>query len=360
MQAIPSNRRGLRYLPQADTSTAPDRPRRTLCRGLGTALFAPWLAGCATPVRDVVDAPADASGYAFGEPDFVAPPPGTQRRVALVLSGGAARGFAHLGMLRVLEREGLRPDLVVGTSAGAIVGAMFASGMSVAQIETAAEQLDWTTLFDVDPLRIVLGSAGLIGSRLGLVPGMRLEQFLRAHLRTPIERFPTAFAAVAADMQNGDVVPLNHGDAARALRASSAVPGVFEPVRSRGRLLADGQIVSPLPVQTARRLGALRVLALDVVYPPEHAAMSNPVSMLFQSLVVSGWRHVLAERALADLVITPDIRTSSQLGLGSRDWLIEAGVRAASAQLVAIRKLFTEPPNPQAAVAPRQPIFGPV
>ncbi len=311
----------------------PGPRRRALLATLGVAAAAPWLAGCAAPRG----APAAQQPERLEEPGFVAPAEGTRRRTALVLSGGAARGFAHLGVLRVLAREGLRPDLVVGTSAGAIVGAMLASGMSVAEIERAAEDLDWSVLFDFDPVRAVLGGLGL-----GLVPGARLEQFLRRYLNTSIERFPLAFAAVAADMENGDVVPLNHGDAAMAVRASCAVPGVYAPVRARGRLLADGQVVSPLPVLTARRLGALRVLAVDVVYPPQDAQLSNPVSMLFQSLIVSGWRHVLAERALADLVIAPQMRTQSQLGLGSRGWVIEAGEAAAQQHVAEIRQLFAE------------------
>ena len=173
-----------------------------------------------------------------------------------------------------------------------------------------------------------------------MVPGERLEKFLRQQIPLLIERFPIPFAAVAADMEQGGVVVLNQGDAARAVLASCAVPGLYAPVRARGRLLADGQVVSPLPVLTARSLGAARVLAVDVVYPPQHSEMSNPISMLFQSMIVSGWRHALAARALADLVIIPKIRTTSQLGLASRAWVTEAGERAASAQLQEIRALF--------------------
>src|SRR5574343_1976251 len=311
------------------------RRRSLLLAGVRAATAAPLLGGCAAWQPGQSAEPVDATEA----PGFLPPPDGVRRPVALVLSGGAARGFAHLGALRVVEREGLRPDLVVGTSAGAMVGAMWASGMPVSEIERAAEQLDWTVFFDFDPVRTVLGGLGL-----GLGPGARLEQFLRPHLRGPIERFPLPFAAVAADMESGEVVPLNHGDAAKAVRASCAVPGVYAPVRARGRLLADGQIVSPLPVMTARRLGAMRVLALDVVYPPNHSEMSSPVSMLFQSLIVSGWRQVLAERALADLVITPEIRTSSQLGLGSRGWVTAAGETTALSRIGEIRRLFAPSP----------------
>lgn len=200
-------------------------------------------------------------------------------------------------------------------------------GFRLANIETAAATLDWSVLFDFDPVRSLPGGIGP-----GVVPGERLEDFLRQQIPMSIERFPVPFAAVAADMEQGEVVALNQGNAARAVLASCAVPGLYAPVRARGRLLADGQVVSPLPVLTARSLGAVRVLAVDVVYPPQHSEMSNPISMLFQSTIVSGWRHAHAERAIADLVITPEIRTPTQLGLASRAWVTEAGERSASAR----------------------------
>ena len=295
------------------------------------SLALPWLGGCATTYFDQVPPAANV----LEDPGFVPPPKGTQRACALVLSGGAARGFAHIGVLRVLEREGLRPDLVVGSSAGAIVGALWASGMTAAEIERASDQLDWSVLFDIDPVRAVLGGIGL-----GLVRGDRLEKFLRKYISRPIESFPLPFSAVATDMENAETVALNRGDAAKAVRASCAVPALYEPVRARGRLLADGQISSPLPVPSARLLGAVNVLAVDTIFPPQHAQMSNPISMLFQSLIVSGWRHLLTERAQASLVIAPEIRTSTQLGLSSRDWVIKAGETAAVARLPEIKRLF--------------------
>ncbi len=300
----------------------------------------PWIAGCATArVEGALPAVSPRE-----EPGFTAPPAGTQHACALVLSGGAARGFAHLGVLRVLEREGLRPDLVVGSSAGAIVGALWASGMTVAEIEGAADGLDWSVLFDFDPVRALLGGLGL-----GLMKGERVAQFFKRYLSKPIEAFPMPFAAVATDMENGDTVALNHGDAATAVRASCAVPALYPPVRTRGRLLADGQITSPLPVATARQLGAVKVLAVDVIYPPQHSEMNNPMSMLFQSLVVSGWRHLLRERAQADLLISPEIRTSAQLGLDSRNWLVKAGEHAAQARVDEILRFFAKPAQETAA-----------
>ena len=131
--------------------TMPVRGRRGLLVALGAATVTPLCAGCANRTRDASTSSEDA----IQDPGFVAPPEGTQRRIALVLSGGAARGFAHIGVSRVLEREGLRPDLVVGSSVGAIVGAMCASGMTADEIERAALKIDWTVLFDFNPVRAV-------------------------------------------------------------------------------------------------------------------------------------------------------------------------------------------------------------
>jgi NTE family protein len=237
-------------------------------------------------------------------------------------------------VLRVLEREGLRPDLVVGASAGAIVGALYASGLPVAEIEAVSARLGWGTLIDFDPIRSVLLGA----MPLGIARGERLEAFLREPLPAPMQSFPLRFAAVATDLANGEMVLLNYGDAARALRASSAVPGLYEPVDVNSRRLVDGQVVSPLPVAAARRLGAQVVIAVDVVYPPEQSSMSNPISVLFQTMLISTWQHLLRERAHADLIVSPAIApTSSQYGLGDREWLIKAGEAAAEKALPQLR-----------------------
>jgi NTE family protein len=295
------------------------------------------LAGCATTIFTSSGAPADTP--AIDPPRFEAPPASAPKpRVALVLSGGAARAFAHLGVLRVLEREGLRPDLVVGTSAGAIVGACYAAGLPVAEIEVLAARIDWPTLIDIDPVKTLLGGFGL-----GLAKGERLEAFLRRSVGLPLERMPIPFVAVATDLHNGEAVLLNHGDTPRALRASSAVPALYEPVRAAGSLLGDGQIVSPMPVAAARRLGAQVVIAVDVVYPPQHAPLTNPMSVLFQSVTISTYRHLLNERAQADLLIAPDIPPTGDLALGDREWLIKAGQRAAEAQLGPLRAAFRRP-----------------
>ena len=290
------------------------------------------LGGCAT-IFSASKAPGDVP--AVDPPRFEAPTQAEPPRVALVLSGGAVRAFAHLGVLRVLEREGLRPDLIVGSSAGAMVGAYYASGKSMAEIEAIAARLDLTTLIDIDPVRILLGGFGL-----GLAKGERLEAFLRESLDTPLQALPTRFVAVATDLNTGESVLLNHGDTPRALRASSAVSGLYEPVHAGNRMLGDGQIASPLPVAVARRLGARVVVAVDVVYPPHNASLTNPLSVLFQTVTISTWRHLLREREQADLLVTPVIAPTGDLALSDREWLIAAGEAAAEKMLPALRAAF--------------------
>jgi NTE family protein len=309
--------------------------RRVVGATVATALT--MLAGCASTIFSSSKAPGDIPP--IDSPRFEAQSRAAPSRVALVLSGGAARAFAHLGVLRVLEREGLRPDLVVGSSAGAMVGAYYALGMPVAEIEVRAARLNLPTLIDIDPVKTLLGGFGL-----GLARGERLEDFLRESLNVPLQTMRTPFVAVATDLNTGEPVLLNHGDTPRALRASSAVPGLYEPVRLGERVLGDGQISSPLPVAAARTLGARVVVAVDVVYPPQNASLNNPMSVLFQTVTISTYRHLLREREQAGLVVTPVIPPTSDLALSDREWLIAAGEVAAQHMLPALRAAFNPSP----------------
>lgn len=303
-------------------------------------LTAAWLtlSGCASTIFVSSQAPGDIAPV--DPPRYEAhsrgmPPPW----VALVLSGGAARAFAHLGVLRVLEREGLRPDLVVGSSAGAMVGAYYASGRPVVEIEALAARLNLPTLIDIDPVKTLLGGFG----GLGLAKGHRLEAFLRESIGVPLQSLSTRFVAVATDLNTGDLVLLNHGDTPRALRASSAMPGLYEPVHIGERVLGDGQIVSPMPIGVARSLGAQVVIGVDVVYPPQHASLSSAISVLFQTMTISTYRHLQREREQADLTIAPVIPATSDLALSDREWLIAAGEAAAEKVLPALRAAFRAP-----------------
>ena len=274
------------------------------------------------------------------EPASVAPLPvatsGTS--VALVLSGGAARGFAHVGVLQALEEAGIRPDLIVGSSAGSIVGALYASGLSAQEVDTALGEMSLAVFND-----IVLPSLGFWPGELGLVKGEKLRVFIRDRLRH-IEDFPIRFAAVATDLSSGRAEAFNSGDASLAVRASSAVPGVITPAEIRGRYFGDGQIASPLPVKVARDLGAKVVIAVDVLYPPRDALLSSAPGVVFQAFTISMNRLRDYELREADIVIQPDIpATHTQFGLSARGWLVETGKAAALKALPQIReKLATK------------------
>ncbi len=292
-----------------------------------SSLAAGMTAGCSTlPLRmPTVTAPPRAAPLAKA--------PGGNA-LALVLSGGSARAFAHIGVIAVLEGAGFRPDLIVGASAGSIVGALYASGMSAAQVETVSRLADGALVGDADWLRLLRLRS------LGLYAGNALHAFVDRHVGNRlIEAMPIPFAAVATNLGSGAPVAFTHGDAGHAVHASCAIPGVFEPVEIEGRLYVDGGLASPLPVRIARRLGARAVIAVDVVYPPaDSGTPRSPLDMMFQTFLVQTWRLKETEIGDADLVIRPDIPgTGSQYGFKDRLMLIAAGEAAARAALPEIR-----------------------
>ncbi len=290
------------------------------------ALVFAVLSGC-TILMPAAPTRIEHEPRAFGIADARAP-----IEVALVLSGGSARGFAHIGVIKALEHSGIRPGLVVGTSAGSIVGALYAAGMNASELEDAAKRAD-------DSL---LGDYTLSLSSLGLVRGERLREFVNTEAKHRlIEQFPIRFAAVATDLRSGDLVAFNRGDAGQAVRASAAIPGVFEPARISGRLYVDGGLVSPLPVTTARTMGARLVIAVDVAYPPSGNAITSPLAVMYQTFLIQTYRLKELERPFADIVIAPVIRTDGQLGFADRAELIAAGEDAVRAALPRIRALLS-------------------
>ena len=287
-------------------------------------------------IAGVTEARAQQEGPA---PSFVAPKVGSasQGAVALVLSGGAARGYAHVGVIKVMEANGLRPDIVVGCSAGSIVGGLYASGLTMAQLDHAIGSLDVSTFDD-----LAIPGVAFLDSPLGLFKGDGLHAFLDKALKhSLIEQFPIRFAAVATDLATGEVAIFNAGDAGMAMRASSAVPGVIAPAKIAGKLYSDCQVSSPLPVLAARRMGATKIIAIDVIYPPQDAQLSSMVRVVFQSMTISTYRLKEFELAMADVVIAPVLpRTSGQLGFADRSRIIEAGAAAAREALAPLRKAF--------------------
>lgn len=294
---------------------------RALVGGLGIL-----LSSCAT---------TESEGWQSEPPRFVAE--SRTAPVALVLSGGSARGFAHAGVLKVLEANGLRPDLIVGCSAGSIIGSLYASGLDAAQVERAVASLDTSAFGEV-----AVPGLAFLSSPLGLLRGDRLHGFIDRNVaRHRIEDFPIRFAAAATNLESGQPAIFNAGDVGLAVQASSAIPGLLAPARIGGQLYSDCQVSNPLPVLAARLLGARRVIAVDVVYPPGDAGLTSSVRVMFQAFTIATFRLKEWEATGADLVIAPDLpRTSGQFGLADRPMLIEAGARATERLLPQIRALF--------------------
>ena len=222
-------------------------------------------------------------------------PPARSGGVALVLGSGGHRGFAHIGVLRALESEGLKPDLVVGSSVGALVGALYASGLPVAELERIALEMNLADLFM--EWRMI---GGLPAS------GEALQVFVnRALASKPIESLPIAFGAVATRERDRALVVFNRGDTGLAVRASGASPGLFDAVKIGEEVYLDGDEASPVPILAARRLGAHAVIAVDV---SAHASTTpNDVPVAWIEKDARRARQVSAESNGADVILHPDL-----------------------------------------------------
>jgi NTE family protein len=259
-----------------------------------------------------------------------APVDGVPPKVALVLGGGGARGFAHVGVLRVLEDAGIPVELIVGSSVGSLVGALYAGYTNADGLERMASGLERSDFFDFGV------SPALFGK--GLATGERLERFVRANVAVDrIEALRIPFAAVATDLDTGEPVVLRRGDVARAVRASSAIPGVFEPVSLDGRLLVDGGVALNLPVKVARALGADVVIAVDVTALSGTAHVENFVEVIVRAVNIVVHAEVEAARRNADVLLTPDVGEVGFMDFDRKRQAMAAGVESARAALPRIR-----------------------
>ena len=253
--------------------------------------------------------------------------PGPPPKVALALSSGGLRGMAHLGVLRVLESQGLWPDLIVGTSIGALVGACWAHGLdsaTLARVPLPAALDPWSSWWTTPAARSA-AYEGFVVELLG---------------RTPIERLPTRFVAVASERNTGRLQLFGRGDAARAVAASSALPGALAPVSVGGRLFVDGGLVAPLPVRVARALGARHVIAVDTTFHAEPEVPPGLIDSVFHAGMVMARHLASPDRAGADVLIDPVLPPVPEVRLDRRDALADAGAAAARAVLPQLRALF--------------------
>ena len=252
-------------------------------------------------------------------PVVVAPKPAPRPpKIGLALGGGAARGFAHIGVLQVLEEQGIKPDLVVGTSAGSVVATLYAAGKTPAELTHMAMTLDESTITDwVFPGRSLLKGEALAKFVRNLSGGRQIEG-----MRMPL-------GIVAADLQNGQPILFRKGDPGMAVRASSSVPGVFEPVKIGGREYIDGGAVSPIPVRYAKQMGADIVIAVDISAIPEGQSTKGAVDILLQTFNIMG--HAISQYELqdADVVMRPKLEGIGSTEFSARRLSILAGREAA-------------------------------
>jgi len=267
------------------------------------------LAGCQTPKPAQTDLPPVKADRPV--------------KVALVLGGGAARGFAHIGVIKVLEAQGIVPDMIVGTSAGSVVGVLYASGMNGFELQRAALSMN----------ELEISDWVLPGSR-GVLKGEALQNYINRMVgNRPLEKLKRPIAVVATELQNGQMVVFQYGNTGMAVRASSSVPGVFQPVTINGKEYVDGGLVSPIPVRVARKLGADVVIAVDISARPESQNTDGTLEMLLQTFAIMGQTIGGYELQEADVVIRPVFNGTKGTDFQARNLSILEGEKAALSQI---------------------------
>ena len=246
------------------------------------------------------------------------------RTLGLALSGGATHGAAHIGILQVFEREGIKPDFVAGTSAGALVGAAYCAGVPLDELEKLFLGMSWPTLVKLSLIR-----------PLALFDTQPMEEFLRKKIGDcEFKDLNLPFAAICCDIVTGERVVLDKGPIAPAVRASAAIPGLFSPVEIDGRLLVDGGVVDNLPVEQVREMGAKFTIACDVSSPSKRGKRpENPFENILSMFYIMQERSTSLNQDLSDCLIRPNISQYSSWAFGDSTKVIEEGRRAAEAAL---------------------------
>ena len=289
-----------------------------------------FLTACVVGLAGCQSAPtATAPPVASPPPPAPAASPAAPKRpprLGLALGGGAARGFAHIGVIQVLEDAGIRPDLVVGTSAGSLVAALYAHGKNGAELANLALTMDEGAITDwAFPGR-------------GMIRGDALARYVREQTGgQAIEQMKLRLGIVATDLDSGTGILFERGDTGQAVRASSSVPAVFQPVKIGSREYVDGGLVAPVPVRFARQMGAEMVLAVDISSPPDGAGTGDTLKLLLQTFAIMGKSINRFELLDADVVVRPPL-----IGVGSADFTsrvraIRSGREAALALLPEIK-----------------------
>lgn len=243
-------------------------------------------------------------------------------KIALALGGGAARGFAHVGVIKALEAQNIIPDIIVGTSAGSVVGALYAAGYTGFELQQQSMQMEESQVSDWSmPNR-------------GVLKGEALQDFInQAVKQRTLEKMKKVLAVVATDLHSGEMIVFRTGNTGMAVRASSAVPGVFQPVTINGHEYVDGGLVAPVPVRVARSLGADFVIAVDISDKPQNNKTESSIDVLLQTFNIMGQSISRYELPEADMVIRPVVPGISSTDFKDRHIAVLQGEKAVAAIL---------------------------
>lgn len=283
-----------------------------------------FLVACATPqpiqYKDVIEPQAVS----------IEPIRSDQPIVALALGSGGERGFAHIGVIKALEANHIPVDIIVGTSAGSVVGALYAGGYKSDELEQLAFELDHDQLNDFEL------------SRRGYIRGEQLQDFINRALKNrSIEQLDKPFAAIATQFNNGNAVAFNHGNTGMAVRASSSIPGVYYPVLIDGNEYVDGDLNGPVSVSVARKMGADIVIAVDVLQQPkDNPSSQDVIDILRQSLRIMRQSILAHELESAQVIIRPAIGVTPKINASNKQRLITAGEEAAILAIPQIQELL--------------------
>jgi len=255
--------------------------------------------------------------------------------IALVLGSGGARGYAHIGVIEVLEQQGIRPDFIVGTSAGSIVGSIYASGKSAAELRDIALKLKANDVRDVNV------------SLKGFFDGKKVEDYVNDQVHNiPLQKLKIPMYVVATELKDGAKTVFNYGNTGQAVRASTSIPSMFVPTKIHNTEYVDGGLVSPVPVEVARELGADVVIAVDILAQPIHTETTNVWGLFNQNINIMQGRLAEEELKDADVVIQPDLREKAHIfDVKDRENTMQAGVDAAIQKLSDIQWVIQNKKN---------------
>lgn len=259
--------------------------------------------------------------------------PSPKPKIGLVLGGGAARGFAHVGVIRVLEQEKIPIDLIVGTSVGSLIGALYADKGSSFELELIAFKIEKEDIFDFS----------VFTSPTGPVRGERLENFVREKVSVEkIEDLPIPFAALATNLNTGKPVIIDSGPVGPAVRASSAIPGIFMPVQLGNQTLVDGGVVNNVPVDVARSMGADLVIAVNIGKDVVNWKTGNIVEITLQAVNIMANEISAYKMQDADILIEPTVGSVGMMDFSKKEFSIRAGMAAGKMVIPQVKRLIRE------------------